>query len=185
MKTLYFLSISLIFLFGCSNTNQKKTDQPGVGEQVSGTPLEVVDVVTILADPAAYDGKEVALKGTVVHVCKHSGKRLHLLGSDESSRLRVEAGEIGQFERELEGSEIIATGIFRREVIDEEYLAKWATELENDGKSGDHMTHQEQMQQEGQIQQYREMMRETVDGHLQNFWVDGISFQTVEKEVAM
>jgi len=180
MKALYFLSISLIFFLGCSNSNQKNTEQTA-SQEIASTPIDVIDVATVLADPVAYDGKEVALKGTVVHVCKHSGKRLHLLGSDQKTRLRIEAGEIGQFGRELEGSEIVAKGIFRREVIDEAYLAKWATELENDG-SEQHKTHEEQTQQQGQIQQYREMMQETEDGHLQNFWVDGISFQTVDNE---
>ena len=184
MKTFYFLSLTLFLILGACSTATQKNDAQVVDEKDKSAPVQIIDVATVLADPAAYEGKEVALKGTVVHVCKHSGKRLHLLGSDENSRLRIEAGEIGQFERELEGSEIIAKGIFRREVIDEAYLAKWATELENDG-AGEHKTHEEQSQQQGQIEQYRQMMLETEDGHLQNFWVDGISFQTVDTKEAI
>jgi hypothetical protein len=96
--------------------------------------------------------------------------------------VRLEAGEIGQFERELEGSEIIAKGIFRREVIDEEYLAKWADEL---GKEGEHKSHEEQEEEKGKMERYRNMMGETEDGYLENFWVDGISFETVKEEVAI
>ena len=72
----------------------------------------MISVPDLLANPEMYDSKEIALKGTVVHVCKHSGKRLHLLGSDESSQVRLEAGAIGQFEKTLEGSDIIARGVF-------------------------------------------------------------------------
>ena len=104
------------------------------------------------------------------------------MGTDEKTKIRVEAGEIGQFERELEGSDIVAKGVFRREVIDEEYLAKWANEL---GKEGDHKSHEEQEEEKGKMQRYREMMKETEEGYLENFWVDGLSFETVEEEASI
>ena len=175
-----FLALIVSFVFGCSNNQNKSTevsDEQSVTEEISS-----VDVVSLLAEAEAFDGKEVLLTGTVVHVCKHSGKRLHLMAADEKTKIRVEAGDIGQFERELEGSNIVAKGIFRREVIDEAYLAKWAGEL---GKEGDHKSHEEMEEEEGKIKQYREMMKETDEGHLENFWVDGISFETVEEEVAI
>lgn len=144
--------------------------------------VQTVDVVSLLENAAEYDGKEVMITGTVTHVCKHSGKRLHLMAADEKTKIRIESGEIGQFERELEGSDIVAKGVFRREVIDEEYLAKWADEL---GKEGDHKSHEEQEEEKGKMKRYREMMKETEDGYLENFWVDGISFETVEEEASI
>jgi len=175
-----FLALVVSCVFGCSNNQQKATVV--AGQQVVLEEVSAVDVVSLLADPEAYNGKEVVLTGTVVHVCKHSGKRLHLMGSDEKTKIRVEAGAIGKFERELEGSNIVAKGIFRREVIDEEYLAKWADEL---GKEGEHKSHEEQEEEQGKIKQYRQMMKKTEDGRLENFWVDGISFETVEEDVAI
>lgn len=175
-----FLALIVSFAFGCSNNQNKSTeasDQQMVIEEVS-----TIDVVSLLADAEAFDGKEVLLTGTVVHVCKHSGKRLHLMAADDKTKIRVEAGDIGQFERELEGSNIVAKGIFRREVIDEAYLAKWAGEL---GKEGEHKSHEEQEEEKGKIKMYRGMMKETEEGYLENFWVDGISFETVDEEVAI
>jgi hypothetical protein len=32
---------------------------------------------------------------------------------------------------------------------------------------------------------YRKMMGETEDGYLENFWVDGISFEAMEEEAAI
>lgn len=174
-----FLALVISFVFGCSNNQNTSSEVSG---QQANIEVNAVDVVSLLADAEAYTGKEVVISGTVVHVCKHSGKRLHLMGSDEKTKIRVEAGAIGQFERELEGSNIVAKGIFRREVIDEEYLAKWAGEL---GKEGEHKSHEEIEEEEGKIKQYREMMKKTEDGHFENFWVDGISFETVDEEVAI
>lgn len=177
-----FIAMAVAFIFGCSNNQNKSNENDGGNQQVVNEEVSTVDVVSLLADAKAYDGKEVLLKGTVVHVCKHSGKRLHLMAEDEKTKIRIEAGDIGKFERELEGSNIVAKGIFRREVIDEAYLAKWAGEL---GKEGEHKSHEEQEEEKGKMKKYREMMNETEDGYLENFWVDGISFETVDEEVAI
>lgn len=180
MKNFIYL-IVVVFAFSCTNSTKEQSTESVVGESVSKE-IAVVNVESLLANAKDLDGKEVIITGTVTHVCKHSGKRLHLLGSDEKTMVRLEAGEIGQFERELEGSEIVAKGIFRREVIDEEYLAKWADEL---GKEGEHKSHEEQEEEEGKMQRYRKMMGETEDGYLENFWVDGISFEAVKEEAAI
>ncbi|MCK5467158.1 MAG: hypothetical protein KAI99_01570, partial [Cyclobacteriaceae bacterium] len=89
----------------------------------------------------------------------------------------LEAGEIGQFERELEGSDIIAKGIFHREVVDEEYLAKWSETMKKEGR-GDHESHEEEEEENEKMQRYRKMMGETEEGYLENFWVEGVSFET-------
>jgi hypothetical protein len=181
MKNLIYL-VAVLFVAACTNPrNQQDSGTIAQAESVLEE-IAIVDVESLLNDPQAYDGKEVMIKGTVTHVCKHSGKRLHLMGTDEKSMLRLEAGEIGQFHRELEGSDIVAKGVFRREVIDEEYLAKWADEMGNGGK---HMSHEEEEEEQGRMQRYRQMMKETEEGYLENFWVDGLSFETVEKEASI
>jgi hypothetical protein len=177
MKT-YFLSLAVLFFIGCTNSSQKKSAQ--IANVVSSN-VEVINVVDLLANAKDYDGKEVIITGTATHVCKHSGKRLHLMGNDEKTKIRVEAGEIGQFERELEGSDIIAKGIFHREVMDEEYMAKWSEELGKEGKGkgkGKDKSHEEQEEEEGKMQRYKEMMGKTADGQLESFWLEGISFET-------
>ena len=174
----YFLSFLFLtfILAGCSNSNQENKEQV-ISEKPTSEEVEVIDVIELLANPKEYDGKLIAVSGTVTHVCKHSGKRLHLMGADEKTKVRLEAGEIGQFERELEGSDIIAKGVFHREIIDEEYLAKWSDEMEKEGK-GDHKSHEEQEEEEGKMERYREMMGETDEGNLENFWLEGLSFET-------
>ena len=174
----YFLSFLFLtfILAGCSNSNQENKEQV-INEKPTSEEVEVINVIELLANPKEYDGKLIAVTGTVIHVCKHSGKRLHLMGADDKTKIRLEAGEIGQFERELEGSDIIAKGVFHREIIDEEYLAKWSDEMEKEGK-GDHKSHEEQEEDQGKMERYREMMGETDEGYLENFWLEGLSFET-------
>ena len=62
--------------------------------------------------------KEVVVKGTVSHVCKHSGARCFLMGSTEDISIRVEAGEeIGSFMQEQLGSELEIVGILREVAV--------------------------------------------------------------------
>lgn len=182
MKTnIFLMAVLACVITACSNSNQNNQEQV-VTEISSQETVKAINVVDLLANAEEYDGKEVFITGTAIHVCKHSGKRLHLMGSDEKTKIRVEAGEIGQFERELEGSDIIAKGIFHREVMDEEYLAKWSNELGTEGKgmgTGDHKASEEPMKEEGKKEIYKEMMGKTADGQLENYWIEGISFETV------
>lgn len=181
MKTnIFFVAVLAFVISACSNSNQNKEEKV-VAEKSSQEAVKVINVADLLANPKEYDGKEVVITGTATHVCRHSGKRLHLMGSDEKTKIRIEAGEIGQFERELEGSDIIATGIFHREVIDEEYMAKWSEELGKEGTGmgkGDHKSHDEVEEEKGKMQVYKDMMGKTADGKLENFWLEGISFET-------
>ena len=178
----YFLSILFLsFLFaGCSNNNQDNKEiiiLENSSTEVSDELSEVIDVVELLANPKQYDGKLISVTGTVTHVCRHSGKRLHLMGNDEKTNIRLEAGKIGKFERELEGSEIIAKGIFHREVVDEAYMAKWSEDMEKEGK-GKHKSHDEQEENKGKKQRYKKMMGETNEGYPENYWLEGVSFET-------
>lgn len=180
-----FLYLAILFFMGCTESNQNQNAQYPNGEPAT---VHMISVADLLASAKDYDGKEVIITGTATHVCKHSGKRLHLMGSDEKSTIRLEAGEIGQFERELEGSSIMAKGIFHRELMDEEYLAKWADEMNQEGQGmgkgmgkGNHKSDEVTNEEEGKMQRYK-MMGETPDGHLKDFWIEGISFETVTEE---
>ncbi|MCG8306106.1 MAG: hypothetical protein MI975_01865 [Cytophagales bacterium] len=179
---LNFSVLALLFFIGCTGNSNRATEAEN--RQAASEELNEMDVVGLLANADTYDGREVLLKGTVVHVCKHSGKRLHLMGADDKTRIRIEAGKIGQFGRELEGSTIVAKGIFRRQVIDEEYLAKWEGELKKEG--GKHQKSRDGREEErGKMRRYREMMKERDGGQIEQYWIDGISFDPVDEEPAM
>jgi hypothetical protein len=178
-NTLYGILVVLAFMVACSDAKKDNegegADSLNIGNQQDS--MLVMDINELINNAEEMNGKEIAVSGTVVHVCKHSGKRLHLLGADDSTKIRVEAGEIGKFDKELEGSSIRAKGIFRVEVIDEESLAKWSGEL-HEHKEGHDKSDAEMKEEEDKIERYREMMGETEDGKIVNYWIDASAYET-------
>lgn len=122
MRNLLILALAVFVMYSCGNTEANSNDE---AENAS-----VMTVDDLLAEVESLVDQSVAIEGTVTHVCKHGGKRLHLIGADETQKIKVEAGdEIAQFERELEGSDIVVYGVVKEERVDEAYLAEWEQEV--------------------------------------------------------
>jgi hypothetical protein len=78
-------------------------------------------------------GKEVEIQGLVVHVCKHGGKKLFIVGDDPEKRVKITASDkVSVFAPELEGSTIWVQGIV--EPLTEEELP----EAEKASQDADH-----------------------------------------------
>ena len=81
------------------------------------TQTETVVAATIqelLAQPADYDGKEVAISGMVTHVCRHGGQKCFVLDEDGETQIRiVPSGDIDEFKIDLEGSTVAFKGTFK------------------------------------------------------------------------
>jgi len=94
---------------------------------------EAMDVMTLpqfFEVAEDYVDQQVSLTGTVTHVCRHGGKRLHIVDTETNDRIRVESGEnMAAFARELEGSDIVVTGYLRETRVDEAYLDEWEQEV--------------------------------------------------------
>jgi hypothetical protein len=89
--------------------------------------------------------------------------------------VRVEAtGDITQFERELEGSDVRIMGLVQKQVIDEDYLAKWENEMAIKGEDHDHSEGEEESEQ---INNMRKRLEESGQDQLVSYWVDGTSFE--------
>ena len=50
---------------------------------------------------------------------------------------------------------------------------------------GNHESHEEQEEEKGKMKRYRNMLKEQEGGNFEQFWVDGISFEIVEKETSI
>ena len=74
--------------------------------------------------------------------------------------------------------------IIGNKVIDEEYLAKWENEMKREGR-GNHESHEELEEEQGKMKRYRNMMKEQDGGKFEQFWIDGISFEIVDKKTAI
>jgi hypothetical protein len=91
-----------------SKENSATTESTEVEQIVSAT------IEELLATPADYDGKEVAVSGMVTHVCRHGGQKCFILAEDGETQMRiVPGGGIDEFKLELEGSTIAFKGVFR------------------------------------------------------------------------
>ena len=107
--------ISFVFLavlmFSCNQSSQKE----GVDTQT--TKKEKIVSATIeemLAQPADYDGKEVAVSGMVTHVCRHGGQKCFVVGEDGETQIRIiPGGDIDEFKIDLEGSTVAFRGTFK------------------------------------------------------------------------
>jgi len=119
--------ISLLFvlslLVSCGQESRKSrntTDQE----------LMPVTVNEIISDAGPFIDQAVTINGTVVHVCRHGGQRMFIIGEQGEDRVRITTGEdIAEFDIELEGETVEVTGIVKELIIDETYLAEWEEEI--------------------------------------------------------
>ncbi|MFW5755491.1 MAG: hypothetical protein ACOCWK_02740 [Tangfeifania sp.] len=108
MNKFVLISLMGILFLGCNNASKQNENQAAEKSAV------VYSVDDLYANAAELEGKEVVVKGTVMHVCKQGGGRCFLMGSTEDMNIRVEAGEkIGSFSQEQMGSDLTIAGILK------------------------------------------------------------------------
>ena len=111
MQRLIVRILFATLLGSCSQSGKKEetTAEASQTEQVVKATIQ-----ELLAQPADYDGKEVAVSGMVTHVCKHSGQKCFVLADDGETQIRiVPSGDIDEFKIDLEGSTVAFKGTFK------------------------------------------------------------------------
>lgn len=171
MKKLFLFACIAILFAACSNAGKTESTEQ-VAEVVTMTS---VDFAT---HPENFVGKNILIEGTAVHVCKHGGKRMFIIGSpEEEDRIQIKAGDkIDSFEIELEGSDVVVVGYVDELRIDEAYLTEWENELKADNADSDLKIHRgEEGHEHGeeevghefeQIAAYRDQMAQEGVDHL-------------------
>lgn len=176
-KKLFLFAIVALFFAACNNTTTESGDQSKATEQ---QPEEIVMMTSMdfHTHPEDYVGKNVVIEGTAVHVCKHGGKRMFIIGDEtEEDRIQVKAGDnIDVFELELEGSDVTVKGVVDELRIDEPYLTEWENELKADNPESEMKIHRGEEGHEHdegdpnaeyeQIAEYRQQMKEKGVDHL-------------------
>jgi RecJ-like exonuclease len=176
MKRIYLLMM-VAFVFACGTWEKPET-------------TEAVEVgVKTLADQAEeYVGKTVELTGTVVHVCRHGGKRLFMIGDEPQPRFKVTAGpEVGSFDLELEGSKVKVTGVVNVDRVDEAFLDRREAELETGTKEEvEHQAHREEVgeaemseaeETKEQLKAMRKQLEESCEEQLSFYSVEANSLE--------
>lgn len=166
-QVLFFLTFVIVFSFySCKNENKNdetKTDN-----------LPVLTVANFNKEAGKYVDKQIVITGIVDHVCRHSGKRIHMVddGTDEGIHIESET----TFNDTLNGSKITLTAIVREFRVDETYCQK----LEKD----ESMEHSEGLTKEQLIEQrknealfYRDSMKTTGVDHISFYTLEFVSFK--------
>jgi ribosomal protein S8E len=111
IRRLFSIVLISVLVISCKNAGKKevtsKADDSKTGEKV--------EFASLIANPESYVGKNIIVKGKVVHVCTETGKKMFIVGENPDVRLYVAAGEnISKFPMELLGSEVEVEGIITK-----------------------------------------------------------------------
>ena len=195
MTRIFSLFALVVLTVSCGQNTGNKAD---IGEMT----VSDVTVEALLADATPFVEKPVAVKGTVVHVCRHGGQRLFIVGENGEERFRITVGEnISEFDVELEGSVIEVNGIVRELIIDETYLAEWEAEVTegakhdrgegHEGGVGHGESHgedaaeqdagEQQASQLKRIQEVRDEIAASGKDHLSDYWIETIDFRVISE----
>ena len=91
-----------------------------------------MEVDNLLADAEKLTGGKVTVEGVCTHICRHGGRKIFLMGTDDTQVIRIQAGEkIGSFKPECVNNVVRVTGTLVEDRIDEAYLAEWELRLKD------------------------------------------------------
>jgi hypothetical protein len=183
MKTIFNLAfLFLVITFtSCNNGSQEKATTK------SDTTMLTVMTFEKMADSCI--DKPVVIEGTVLHTCKHGGKRMFLVDGSDSIRVEVTAGqEIAKFDEALIGSRVKVTGILKEERIDTKYLNEWEAEIlkpEENHEAGLHSGakgHEDQTKEDklSQVNALREQLKSSGKDHLSFFSIEASSYKELK-----
>jgi hypothetical protein len=106
----------------------------GLKEKARDTKNDTVkiSVLTFSGQADSLSNRKVIIEGTVLHICKHGGKRMFLVDGSDSVRVEITAGQdITKFDESLAGSRVRVWGTLMEERVDTKYLNDWENELKN------------------------------------------------------
>ncbi len=133
--SLLLLTFITLYAFASCTNNQKSADN--AEDQITLSVDNILEVANQKTD------KMVVVEGVCTHICSHGGRKIFLMGDDESKTIRVESSDdLGAFKPECVGAVVNVKGILKEELIDEAYLMKWEADLaantaEEHGENGE------------------------------------------------
>ena len=139
MQRLFLWIAGAMLLTACGQTgkNEEGKLSPGVKEQIISATVE-----EILAQPAEYENKQIAISGMVTHVCRHGGQKCFVLGQDGETQIRiVPGGDIDEFTIDLEGSTVAFMGTFK--ILDVQQASEMMAENASQAEHDQEMAHSE------------------------------------------
>ena len=180
MKNFIYVLVAVLGLGLTACGNTKKQSAEGAEQEAKVAVDKALFVEDLLAKAETEVNKEITLRGFITHTCKHSGRRCFVVGKDQKTSIRVEAkGNIGGFNRELIGSEVVIKGTLRENRLTKEYINQMEEEVnEKKGKAeGNGETCDAEMKN---IASMREWMKQNNKDFYSLYYVDGTEYEVVE-----
>ena len=137
----------------------------------------VYNVNSFLAAAENLVDQEIVIKGTVTHVCIHSGQKCFIKaeGSDQTIMVQAE-GEIESFSNDLIGKEIIVLGIVheesRVEQVDLETREVALSEKKLEATDEETIEHCDAAQQS--IDNMKKWMKDNGKNYYANYHIEGV-----------
>lgn len=171
LKKSFFILAMALFIFSCNSDTKSLAEEASMDETTTPT-LKVEDFETMAAN---FVGQKILISGTVDHTCKHSGKRMVILGENPDYSVKIESGEVDQFNRELEGSEVSVLALVTEMRMDRDYLDNWEQEIlknhaEDEDGGADELS---------KIENYRIELKSNEKGHLSFYGLDCVSYEVI------
>lgn len=139
----FFAALVALILLGTSCGGNKTQNAEQAETHTTDRANHALEVDSLLAHAEALADKEVTIEGVCTHICKHGGRKIFLMGSDDTQTIRIEGGSVGKFDQKCFNSVVRVTGILKEQRIDEAYLQNWeaqlkaaATEQHGNGEAG-------------------------------------------------
>lgn len=125
MRKLVYFSITVILLLSVNSGAVAQT--ASVTAKGDIPEIEISNFENVADN---HVGEKVNVKGTVVHVCEHGGKRMFLIGDDPNKRVKITKGDaMASFKPEMEGSDVTVEGVVHAKEVDEAYLNQWEKDV--------------------------------------------------------
>jgi len=147
IRKLIILMFVFVFAISCGNKQDKKSNEvkdtestvkkvekseKKVEKQTEVKKEVVLSVDDFVSRAKDYVGEEVNITGTVIHVCKESGKKLFLGGNNPKNKVKITAGEkMPKFDVKLEGDTLQVKGIVKELRVDEAFLDLQVKQIKN------------------------------------------------------
>lgn len=182
-KTLFLLSvISLLIFSACNNGNQNHGTTDGDSSIVETDEIPTLSIITFEKEAEKYVDKKIKVEGTVSHICKHGGKKMHLFEAPVDS-ITVKVISEESFDANLEGSDVIVTGIMKEEKITAEEISQMEEDykIECDGSvvKNDAKTEEDHAMKKEQIDYFKNLLEESGKGYISFY---SIKFIELEKK---
>ena len=179
MKKLSFLLAAFAFFtVSCNNAGQTQNNRDGK-QAPEETAVVAFDADTLYAIAESFIDEPITVRGYVTHTCKHAGRRCFLTGEGQKHSIRVEAkGEIGGFNRELEGSQLQVNGILRERRLTQIEIADMEKSVNErlEQEDGSAETCEAEL---ANINEMKDWMKAHGKDYYSIYYIDGLNYEEV------